>query len=157
VEEEPYLRELVRDLHLNPLWAQAVPTLRALDRFPWAGHSALLGSRPCAWQTTGAVLQQFGPTRVRAAAPPRGARRGGVCGDRLLPRGAAAGQSAGEGVAYLTLDVCGYPGSAVANLLGVRPSAVYRAAQRGRGTRKRWEKLLSAGKITMTAQRQRPV
>src|SRR3990172_1842258 len=32
VEAEPYLLELVRYLHLNPLRAQVVPTLRALDR-----------------------------------------------------------------------------------------------------------------------------
>ena len=43
-----------------------VPTLRALDRYPWAGHSALLGSRPCPWQATGAVLRPFGPTPARA-------------------------------------------------------------------------------------------
>ncbi len=42
-----------------------------------------------------------------------------------------------EGLAYLALEVCGYTGSAVADLLGVRPSAVYRAAQRGRTARVR--------------------
>ena len=44
VEEEPYLLELVRYLHLNPLRAEVVPDLRALDRYPWTGHSALLGT-----------------------------------------------------------------------------------------------------------------
>ncbi len=34
VEEEPYLLELVRYLHLNPLRAKLVQTLRALDRYP---------------------------------------------------------------------------------------------------------------------------
>ncbi len=34
VEEEPYLLELVRYLHLNPLRAKVVPNLRALDRYP---------------------------------------------------------------------------------------------------------------------------
>jgi REP element-mobilizing transposase RayT len=52
VEEEPYLRELVRYLHLNPLRAKLTPTLRTLDRFPWTGHSALLGTRPRPWQDT---------------------------------------------------------------------------------------------------------
>ena len=46
VEEEPYLLERVRHIHLNPLRAQVVPTLRALDRYPWAGHSAPLGCLP---------------------------------------------------------------------------------------------------------------
>src|SRR3974377_812126 len=34
VEAEAYLLELVRYLHLNPLRAQVVANLRALDRFP---------------------------------------------------------------------------------------------------------------------------
>ncbi len=53
-------------LHQNPLRAKVVPTLRALDRYLWAGHSALLGYRPCPWQATGAVLQEFAPTLVQA-------------------------------------------------------------------------------------------
>jgi len=66
VEEEPYLLELVRYLHLNPLRAQVVADLRALDRFPWTGHSALLGTVPRAWQDTATILAQFGATRRRA-------------------------------------------------------------------------------------------
>ena len=66
VEEEPYLLELVRYLHLNPLRAQVVADLRTLDRFPWTGHSALLGTVPRPWQETATILAQFGPTRRRA-------------------------------------------------------------------------------------------
>ncbi len=66
VEEEPYLLELVRYLHLNPLRAQVIPDLRALDRYPWTGHSALLGTVPRAWQDTQTILAHFGPTRRRA-------------------------------------------------------------------------------------------
>ena len=40
VVEEPYLLELVRYLHLNPVRAKVVPSLRALDRYPWTGHPA---------------------------------------------------------------------------------------------------------------------
>ena len=65
-EEEPYLLELVRYLHLNPLRAQVVPDLRTLDRYPWTGHSALLGSLPRPWQDTATILAQFGPTVRRA-------------------------------------------------------------------------------------------
>ena len=46
VEAEPYLLELVRYLHLNPLRATIVPDLRTLDRYAWTGHSALLGTVP---------------------------------------------------------------------------------------------------------------
>jgi hypothetical protein len=66
VEEEPYLLELVRYLHLNPLRARVVPDLRALARYPWTGHSALLGQVPRPWQETATILAQFGPTRRRA-------------------------------------------------------------------------------------------
>ena len=66
VEEEPYLLELVRYLHLNPLRAKVLPDLRTLKRFRWTGHSALLGTVPRPWQETATILAQFGPTRRRA-------------------------------------------------------------------------------------------
>jgi putative transposase len=66
VEEEPYLLELVRYLHLNPLRAKVLPDLRRLDRFPWTGHSALLGTVPRPWQDTATILAQFGPSHRRA-------------------------------------------------------------------------------------------
>src|SRR5574342_538251 len=66
IEAEPYLLELVRYLHLNPLRAGVVKSLAALDRYPWTGHSALLGRVPRAWQETRPVLAQFGPTPARA-------------------------------------------------------------------------------------------
>jgi len=66
VEEEPYLLELVRYLHLNPMRAGVVSDLRRLDRYPWTGHSALLGTVPRPWQATPEVLGHFGPSRRRA-------------------------------------------------------------------------------------------
>jgi hypothetical protein len=66
VEAEPSLLEVVRSLHLNPLRAQVVPGLRALARYPWTGHSALLGAVPRPWQATAAILAPFGPPLPRA-------------------------------------------------------------------------------------------
>ena len=66
VEEEVYLLELVRYLHLNPLRAKVVPKLRQLDRFPWTGHSSILGTVSRPWQDTQTILTQFGPTPARA-------------------------------------------------------------------------------------------
>lgn len=66
VEEEPYLLELVRYLHLNPLRAGVVKDLCSLARYPWTGHGALLGSFPRPWQDTATVLTQFGPNLRRA-------------------------------------------------------------------------------------------
>jgi len=81
------------------------------------------------------------------------------CSPTALQQGSrrATAARAREGVAYLALEVCGYTGSAVADLLGVRPSAVYRAAQRGRATRERWEPLLAAGEGKRNIRKQRPV
>jgi len=66
VEAEPYLLELVRYLHLNPLRAKVLPDLRTLDQYPWTGHSALLGTVLRPWQDTATILAQFGPTDRRA-------------------------------------------------------------------------------------------
>src|SRR5271157_3731234 len=41
VQAAQYLLKLTRYLHLNPLRAQVVADLRALERYPWIGHSAL--------------------------------------------------------------------------------------------------------------------
>ncbi len=66
VEAESYLLELVRYLHLNPVRTTLVPDLRTLDRYPWTGHSALVGTVPHPWQDTATILAQFGSTRRRA-------------------------------------------------------------------------------------------
>jgi hypothetical protein len=42
-QEAPYLNELVRYIHLNPLRAGLVKDLKALDSFAWCGHSVLMG------------------------------------------------------------------------------------------------------------------
>jgi hypothetical protein len=42
-EEDPYLLELIRYIHLNPLRAGMVKDLKELDKYPWSGHSAILG------------------------------------------------------------------------------------------------------------------
>src|SRR5919108_3716556 len=47
-EEEPYLLELVRYIHLNPLRAGAVRDMEELGRYPWCGHAALMGNRELA-------------------------------------------------------------------------------------------------------------
>jgi REP element-mobilizing transposase RayT len=44
-EEDPYLLELIRYIHLNPLRAKIVADLKALDKYAWTGHSVLLGKQ----------------------------------------------------------------------------------------------------------------
>jgi REP element-mobilizing transposase RayT len=43
-EEDPYLLELIRYIQLNPLRAKLVEDLKVLDKYPWTGHSVLLGN-----------------------------------------------------------------------------------------------------------------
>jgi len=59
-EEEPYLLELVRYIHLNPLRAGLVEGLKALERYPWCGHGIVTGARKGEWQDTDFILEQFG-------------------------------------------------------------------------------------------------
>jgi putative transposase len=59
-QEDPYLKELVRYIHLNPLRAGLISDVRALDRYPWSGHSAIMGSTTREWQDTEYVLRFFG-------------------------------------------------------------------------------------------------
>jgi putative transposase len=90
VEEEPYLLELVRYLHLNPLRAKVVPTLRRLDRLPLDGPQCShgRGSTPLAGDGND-------PRPVR---PDRAPGAGGLprlCGSRRAP--GAAPRVAGRG------------------------------------------------------------
>src|SRR4030066_2161967 len=59
-EDDPYLLELTRYIHLNPLRAGMVRTLKELERYPWSGHSAILGTVKREWQDTGEILRYFG-------------------------------------------------------------------------------------------------
>lgn len=65
-EEEPYLLELIRYIHLNPLRAGLVPDLETLDLYRWSGHAVLLGQRSMEGQETDEVLARFGKSRTRA-------------------------------------------------------------------------------------------
>jgi len=59
-EEEPYLLELVRYIHLNPLRAGMVTSLEELDLYPGSGHAVLIGKRQLDAQETGSILERFG-------------------------------------------------------------------------------------------------
>jgi len=62
-EEDPYFLELTRYIHLNPLRAGLVRTLKELGRYPWSGHSAIVGKVERRWQDTGEILGYFGKRR----------------------------------------------------------------------------------------------
>ncbi len=49
-QEDAYLLELVRYIHLNPIRAGLVKNLDELDRYPYSGHSFLMGTLTNTWQ-----------------------------------------------------------------------------------------------------------
>ena len=58
-QEDAYLKELVRYIHLNPLRAGIIKTLEELDHYPYCGHSCLMGNKQNDWQETASVLRLF--------------------------------------------------------------------------------------------------
>jgi putative transposase len=65
-QEDIYLKELVRYIHLNPLRVGIVKTLHNLKSYPYSGHSILMGEQTCNWQQSGYVLELFGKKLQRA-------------------------------------------------------------------------------------------
>ena len=65
-QEEPYFLELVRYIHLNPLRAKLVEDIRALDKYPYCGHSAVVESIKRDWQQVDYVLGFFGKRKSNA-------------------------------------------------------------------------------------------
>jgi putative transposase len=65
-QEDVYFKELVRYIHLNPVRAKMVPDLVGLNKYPYGGHSALMGKQKRGWQETDYVLSVFGKTPAAA-------------------------------------------------------------------------------------------
>ena len=59
-QEDPYLLELVRYIHLNPLRAGIVEELKGLATYPYCGHYALMGKTEPGFQDVGYILNLFG-------------------------------------------------------------------------------------------------
>lgn len=65
-QEDAYLMELVRYIHLNPLRARLVADLDALDAYLYCGHAVIMGTQDHAWQHAQVVLRNFGGNAGRA-------------------------------------------------------------------------------------------
>jgi REP element-mobilizing transposase RayT len=65
-DEETYLLELVRYIHLNPLRAGAIGTLDELDMYPYSGHPVIIGKISHDWQGRNYVLRLFGDKEGKA-------------------------------------------------------------------------------------------
>jgi REP-associated tyrosine transposase len=65
-EEDAYLLELVRYIHLNPVKVGLVAGLEQLDTYPLTGHAVLMGNRSFVGQNVEPVLAQFARTKNAA-------------------------------------------------------------------------------------------
>jgi putative transposase len=59
-QEDAYLLELVRYIHLNPLRAKVVESINGLDDYEFCGHKIILGKIKNEWQDTETILGLFG-------------------------------------------------------------------------------------------------
>jgi len=65
-EEDTYLLELIRYIHLNPLRASIVQDLISLNNYKWCGHAVLMGKKQLVGQSVDEVLAIFGNKPARA-------------------------------------------------------------------------------------------
>lgn len=65
-QEDAYLLELVRYIHLNPLRAGLVKTIDELDSYQWCGHGVLIGKQELSGQRIDDVLLLFGQRKKSA-------------------------------------------------------------------------------------------
>lgn len=59
-QEDSYLLELVRYIHLNPLRAKLVADIKELDQYRYSGHGVIMGKITAEWQNAAYVLGLFG-------------------------------------------------------------------------------------------------
>ncbi len=65
-QQDPYLKELVRYIHLNPLRAGLVANMKELDQYPWCGHGVIMNKTKQAWQNINYVHRLFGDSKREA-------------------------------------------------------------------------------------------
>jgi hypothetical protein len=65
-QEETYFKVLIRYIHLKPVWEKTVKNINDLNKYPYTGHSALLGNCLRDWQDRRFVLSGFGKDRKRS-------------------------------------------------------------------------------------------
>jgi putative transposase len=58
-QDQGYIEELVRYVHLNPIRAGVCATMAQLDTYEWCGHSMLVGTCRFPFQNTADVLKKF--------------------------------------------------------------------------------------------------
>lgn len=65
-QEDEYLLQLIRYIHLNPLRVNTVSDMKGLERYRWSGHRVLMGKQELPGQDVDYVLGLFGKSRPEA-------------------------------------------------------------------------------------------
>ena len=118
-QEDTYLLELVRYIHLNPLRAGIVKDMGQFHRHPYCGHSALLGRYDRNWQDTDYVLKLFDKSVSAARRHYREFVKKGIHqGRRPELVGGGLVRSAGGWSAVKTLRQAGFQQKADERILG---------------------------------------
>ena len=81
-EDDPYLLELTRYIHLNPVRAGIVGDVEELNEYPWTGHSVIMGTVERGWQDIDTVLRYFGRGRKAVEKYEQFLREGALQGRR---------------------------------------------------------------------------
>lgn len=118
-EDDPYLLELTRYIHLNPLRAGLVDSLAELNEYPWSGHSVLMGTLHRDWQDQATVLAYFALALKEAqTAYERFVREGVAAGRRPELVGGGLIRSLGDWSQVISLRRKGETPSSDARILG---------------------------------------
>lgn len=65
-QDQFYLEQLVRYIHLNPIRAGTCRTIDHLNNYQWSGHRSIMHDETNGFQDTGTVLKRFGKTNSLA-------------------------------------------------------------------------------------------
>lgn len=65
-QEDPYLKELVRYIHLNPLRAGLLSDLKELVKYAWCGHGIIIKAPKNTWQNIDYIYGLFSEKRGEA-------------------------------------------------------------------------------------------
>jgi REP element-mobilizing transposase RayT len=81
-QDQHYVEELVRYIHVNPLRAGVCSSIDELDVYPWTGHAVLMGRQSCTFQDTWTILRRFGQSTESARKKYREFVSGSSSGDK---------------------------------------------------------------------------
>jgi len=133
-DEDNYLLALIRYIHLNPVRANIVTTLKELDSYSWSGHQAVMENAKYDWMDTAYILSRFAIRKKAAKSAYY----------QFMAEGMAMGKSpelTGGGrrrkvstvravIAKRSLDELGLTMAEIARHLGVTTSSIAKAVAR---------------------------